>query len=326
MTDPHHIALVVVDDFQSLDLFGPLDAFDAANQIGGAFYRIDVAGVTKRPVTTEAGIRVSPTVSLRTLDPVDTLVLCGGRGARVGPLTTSQRTAIAEAARSAGRVVSICTGAFLLARAGLAKGRRITTHWRYAAELEQRFPDIRVDGDALFVSDDPIWSSAGVTAGIDLSLALISEDRGRPTAAAVARQLVMYLHRTGNQAQYSDPLRAQNRADDRFADLVEWITNHLDKNMTIERLAERVSLTPRHFTRVFRERFGVTPGRYVEHLRLDRARALLDQGNARIEQVAAAVGYASDVAFRRAFERQFEMTPTQYRHRFRPSPVGTTSV
>lgn len=316
MGGSHHIVFLVTSEFQAMDLFGPAEAFDAAGTLGGPDYRINVATLSGRAAATEAGIRVSATTGLRDLDSIDTPVLCGGKGPRTQRLNRSQLKTITEAAGRSKRLVSICTAAFLLARAGLASGRRVATHWRYAHDLQREFPDTRVDGDAIFLRDGPVWSSAGVTAGIDLSLALIAEDCGQPVAAAVARQLVIYMHRTGNQAQYSDPLHAQADADERFADLIAWMSNHLGEPLTVEALAERVSLTPRHFSRVFTEHFGVTPGRYVESLRLDQARSLLDEGHARIDQVAHAVGYASDVAFRRAFERRFQMTPTQYRNRF----------
>ncbi len=312
----HHIAFLVIDGFQAMDLFGPVDAFHAAKELGGLDYQIDLATLSGEVATTESGIPVMATARLANLKRIDTLVLCGGNGARTNSFGPGQLEDIRAAADRSRRVVSICTGAFLLAKLGLASGRRVTTHWRYAQDLQQQYPDACVDGDAIFLHDGKVFSSAGVTAGIDLSLALIAEDCGQPIAAAVARQLVIYMHRTGNQAQYSDPLHAQADADERFADLVVWMTNHLAENMTVEVLADRVALTPRHFSRVFRDRFGVTPGRYVENLRLDRARCLLDEGKARIDQVARTVGYASDVAFRRAFERRFEMTPSQYRNRF----------
>lgn len=312
----HQIVLLAVEDFQSLDLFGPLDAFHAARELAGAGYAVNVAGFENRPIATESGTQVLPHDRLDRYARIDTLVVCGGRGARCGDFRAPAIGALRNAATRAKRVASICTGAFLLARTGLADGRRVATHWRYAAELARRHPEVEVDAESIFLRDGKFWSSAGVTAGIDLTLALIGEDHGRSAAASVARQLVVYLSRPGNQAQYSVPLSAQFGLSGRFGELLEWITNNLSKPMPIDSLAERVAVTPRHFARLFHQAFGQPPGRFIENLRLDQARLLLADQEARVEDVGRRVGYNSGVSFRRAFERRFAMTPTQYRARF----------
>jgi transcriptional regulator GlxA family with amidase domain len=216
----------------------------------------------------------------------------------------------------------MCTGLYGLAPSGLVDGRRVTTHWNFAADIAARFPKLRVEPDAIFIKDGPIYTSAGITASIDLALALIEEDFGNPLALAVARDLVVYLKRSGGQRQYSEPLRFQARAGDRFADLAAWLVDHLDEDLGVETLAARVGMSPRQFNRRFKTAFGAAPGHHVETLRLDAARERLIGARASIEQIAAAVGFRSDDAFRRAFDRRFGLSPTDYRRRFAPAKAS----
>lgn len=316
MADTHHIAFVVVDGFQPLDLFGPLEAFAAANALAGAAYDWRIAAVRPHPLVSESGVRLIPDVSIPSIGDIDTLVLCGGRGARKLVVSASQRQMLRRVASSARRTVSICTGAFVLAELGLVDGRRVTTHWRHARELRDRFPAVHVDADALFVRDETIWSSAGVTAGIDLALALIAEDHGSATAGTVARELVVYMRRAGDQAQFSEPLQAQSGGDSRLADLVEWAADHVAEPLTVEALAARAGMGTRHFSRVFRAAFDTSPARFIERLRLDKARVMLSSDAARIEEVARAAGFSSGDSFRRAFDRRFGLSPSQYQAQF----------
>jgi transcriptional regulator GlxA family with amidase domain len=313
---PRRLIFFVTNDLQALDLFGPLEAFAAANELARASYEWQVAGLATGRVTSESGVRIVIDQSIDAEEDFDTLVLCGGRGARTAQLSKKQREALSRAAARAGRVVSICTGAFLLAETGIADGRRVATHWRHAHELQDRFPGLQVDADALFVREGNLWSSAGVTAGIDLALAIIAEDCGSVAATAVARQLVVYVRRAGDQAQFSEPLQVQARNDHRLASLVEWVTNHISEPLQVDALAERMAMGTRHFSRTFRAAFGTSPARFVEQVRLDRARAMLGSHGARIDQVAKATGFGSADTFRRAFQRRFCLAPSEYQERF----------
>jgi transcriptional regulator GlxA family with amidase domain len=214
------------------------------------------------------------------------------------------------------RIASVCTGVFGLAAAGLVDGRRVTTHWKFVPELRKRFPDLEVDPDAIFVKDGPFYTSAGITAGIDLSLALIEEDCGPSVSLAVARELVVYLRRPGGQTQFSEPLRFQTQSSDRLADVAGWIAANLDKPITIETLAERARLCPRQFSRRFKRAFGESPAAFVEKTRLKEAQARLAQSSRSIDRVASSLGYRSAHVFRRAFERQFGISPSAWRSRF----------
>jgi AraC-like DNA-binding protein len=200
---------------------------------------------------------------------------------------------------------------------GLLDGRTVTTHWRFADDLATRFPRLKVRANSLYLKDAPFYTSAGITAGIDLSLALIEEDFGSHIALDVARELVVYLKRSGGQEQYSAPLRFQSRAQDRLANVAAWIANNLDENLSLERLADKANVCPRHFARLFRQSFGRSPGDFVEKLRLDEARRLLGERGSRVDDVASGVGFKSTDAFRRAFERRLGLSPSQYRGRFR---------
>jgi transcriptional regulator GlxA family with amidase domain len=195
----------------------------------------------------------------------------------------------------------------------LLDGRRVTTHWRFAADLKRRFPKLEVDHNALFLKDGPFYTAGGITASVDLALALIEEDHGARVALSVARELVVYLKRSGGQKQYSEPLEFQTNSSDRFGDLASWILNHLRGDLSLETLAKRVCLSPRHFARRFKQMGGGTPAVFVENIRLDEARRRLTEGKQTIESIATSVGFRSDDAFRRAFQRRFGVKPSVYR-------------
>lgn len=319
MSEPVRIALLGYDGVQTLDLCGPLDAFGSASDLRPGAYKVTVVSLDGAPFESETGLRVTPAAALGEIGDLDTLILPGGAGLRRPGAAEPVAAALRERAPGLRRLVSMCTGIYGLAPSGLADGRRVATHWNFAADVAARFPRLKVQPDDIFIKDGPIYTSAGITASIDLALALIEEDFGPQLALAVARDLVVYLKRSGGQRQYSEPLRFQVRAGDRFADLAAWMVDHLRSDLGVEALAARTGLSPRQFNRRFKLAFGAAPAHHVETLRLDAARDRLVGSNGSVEQIAAAVGFRSDDAFRRAFDRRFGLSPTDYRRRFAPS-------
>jgi transcriptional regulator GlxA family with amidase domain len=247
---------------------------------------------------------------------MDTLLIPGGCGIRDPRVSRKLAPWIARQAVRTRRVAAICTGTFGLAATGLLRNRRVTTHWRYARDLAARYPELRVDADALYLKDGRFYTSAGITAGIDLALALIEEDCGRVVSLQVARELVVYLRRAGGQAQYSEPLEFEARSIDRVADLSRWIATNLHRRITTDALSRRASLGPRQVSRRFKATFGVTPGDFVESLRMKEAQRRLAVSEASIKRVGISLGYRSSHVFRRAFERHFGVSPGAYRERF----------
>lgn len=313
------IGLLVYDDMQALDLAGPLDVFGAANALAGGTppYELHIIGLHASAVRAENGLSIVPAHALEDEPPLDTLLIPGGCGARTAINSDARLLAwLRERATTTRRIVSICTGAYVLAATGLLDGRRVTTHWNYADDLAHRYPALRVEPDRLFLRDGRFDTSGGLTAGMDLALALVEEDLGAPAALAVARYLVIYVKRPGNQAQFSAPLAAQAQGNGRMGALLDWLLAHLDGDISIERMAEQVAMSARHFRRVFAETFGMTPARFVEKLRLEQACMRLTQGKASIERIASNVGFNSADAFRRAFRVRYGATPQEYRERF----------
>jgi len=315
------IGFLVYPRTQGLDLAGPMDAFSAAAVEDGAgrvspCYELVTIGFDTRVVAAESGMAVKPQFSMRDAPRVDTLIIPGGAGMRDPKTAASVADWIKRRARHVRRIAAVCTGVYGLAASGLLDGRSVTTHWRFARDLTQRFPAVRVDADAIFLQDGKFYTSAGVTAGIDLSLALIEEDYGPSVALAVARELVVYLKRKGGQAQYSEPLRFQTQSADRLADVAGWIVANLHKDLSVEALAARARLCPRQFTRRFKREFGTTPADFVEAARIEEARRRLASHHGSIERVAASVGFRSDDVLRRTFERRVGITPSAYRTRF----------
>jgi transcriptional regulator GlxA family with amidase domain len=330
-TGPIRIGLIGYDGITGLDLTGPMEAFSSAYIVGPsgfaeACYEIVVIGVTGHPFTSNSGLVMMPATHLAAVPDLDTLIIPGGAGLREPETNRAIVEALAELAGRVRRVVSICTGIYGLAPTGLLDGRRVTTHWSHARDVARRFPKLRVDANALFIKDGRFYSSAGITAGIDLSLALIEEDFGQAVSLAVARALVVYLKRPGGQDQYSEPLRLQIEAVDRFGDLAVWIAGHLGHDLSVTALADRVNLSPRQFNRRFKATFGVTPADYVEDMRLNEARRQLLETDRTVETIAHAIGFASDDVARRAFERRFGIAPSLYRHRFTASKTILESV
>ncbi|WAL72656.1 DJ-1/PfpI family protein [Kitasatospora sp. YST-16] len=304
------VLMVLFDGVQSLDVSGPLEVFHA----GG--YAVTTASPGGRPVRTSSGLTLLPDTDLDLAAPAHTLLVPGGAGTRevVDPGLLVRIAALAAEAR---RVVSVCTGTFLLAAAGLLAGRRVTTHWRHCATLAAQYPELTVDPEPIYVRDGRFLSSAGVTAGIDLALHLVEEDLGRDAALAIARELVVFLRRPGGQAQFSAQLSAQLAERDPVREVQRWITEHPEDDLSVESLARRAALSPRQFARVFTADVGVTPGRYVAGARLEAARRRLEDTRDGVEQIARACGYGSAEAMRRAFARTLATTPADYRRRTR---------
>lgn len=313
------VLVTVFDGVQSLDVTGPMEVFTGAERQTPGSYRIRTASVDGGPVRTSSGLTVVPDGSLADTGDPHTLLVPGGEGTR-DPDPRLVRWLRAHGPR-APRLVSVCTGAIPLARAGLLDGRRVTTHWAYCDKLARDHPAVRVDPDPIFVRDGNVATSAGVTAGIDLALALVEEDLGREVALTVARHLVVFLRRPGNQAQFSAQLAVQTARREPLRDVQQWITEHPDGDLGVEALAARAALSPRHFARAFQAETGMTPGRYVDRVRLEHARRLLEDTTDGIEQVARSSGYGTPEAMRRAFLRTLGASPAEYRRRFRPEPV-----
>ncbi|MFB7538729.1 GlxA family transcriptional regulator [Streptomyces zaomyceticus] len=313
------VLVVLFDDVQSLDVTGPFEVFAGAGRAAGdpAAYTIRTASLDGGPVRTHSGLRLLPDTTLAEAvadGAPHTLVVPGGEGTRrpAPALIDWLRTH----APDSGRLVSVCTGALLLAEAGLLDGHRATTHWVACDHLARCYPRVEVDPDPIFVRDGRLSTSAGVTAGIDLALALVEEDLGRDAALTVARHLVVFLRRPGNQAQFSAQLAAQTARREPLRDLQQWITEHPEGDLSVEALAARARLSPRHFARAFRAETGTTPGRYVDRVRLEHARRLLEETSRGVEEVARAAGYGTSEAMRRAFTKALGTAPADYRRRF----------
>jgi transcriptional regulator GlxA family with amidase domain len=322
---PLRIGFVGYENANALDLVGPAQAFASALRENGngkleRCYEVLIIGLSRRSFAAESGIVFRPTTTVEAAPKLDTLIIPGGCGLRMPEVNRKVAKWVAEQAEQTRRIASVCTGIYGLAATGLLDGRRVTTHWRFAADVAKRFPKLRMEPNALFVKDGQFYTSAGVTAGIDLALALVEEDFGSKIALAVAREMVVYLKRSGGQEQYSEPLQFQTNASDRFAELVTWMTNNPTKEMSVGSLARRASLSQRQFFRRFKEHFGLTPASFVETLRLNEARRRLSTGDTAIKSLAASVGFKGADSFCRAFERRFHVTPSRYRRYFGLSP------
>ena len=306
--------MLLFDGFQALDVFGPLDAFDAANALLPGSYRLQLWSLHGDVVRAENGARVVADRCVHGRLRADSVIIPGGRGARTLHLDQTQRRALAAIARRSRRLASVCTGAFLAAEF-VPEATRIATHWKYADELRARFPHLYVDADVLYLYDGALWSSAGVTAAIDLCLKLIADDLGEAISIACARHLVVHYRRAGDQAQFSEPLQMQQRSAGEFGALLAWMLANPQADHSVAALSERARMSPRNFTRHFARTFGEPPALFVQRLRLDHARALLIQGQ-RIDAISRAAGFRSTDVFRRAFERRFRVSPRTYRQRF----------
>lgn len=310
---------------QLLDVVGPLEVFAAASEaVGGETrpsdtrgYAITILGSEPGSLRASSGLSIGVDRAYEDLPTeIDTLIVAGGHGTARAFREPRILDAVRKGAARARRICSVCTGAFVLAAAGLLEGRRATTHWGSADGLARRFPEVEVDPDPIFVRDGPVWTSAGVTAGMDLALALVEDDLGRDLALAVSRRMVFFLKRPGGQSQFSAQLAAQVPAHDPLAELQAWIVERPAEDHSVERMAERVSMSPRHFSRVFTKEVGVSPGRFVERVRVEAARRRLEESSGSVDAIANDVGFGTAETMRRAFLRQIGVGPAAYRERF----------
>ena len=304
------IAFVVFPGFQLLDAAGPIAAFEIAGRFQPGSYEIAVLAPQAGAVASSSGVRMAA----ESLDsaPIDTIVVSGGDGTRVLPDLKAAIAWLRRAAPAARRVTSVCSGAYLLAEAGLLDGRRATTHWGRSDDFARRYPGVRLEADRNFVRDGEVWTSAGITAGIDLALALIEDDLGAKVARAAAQQLVVHQRRPGGQSQFS-ALLDTGGVHGRFADLMDWVRERLPEPLSVERLADRAAMSPRHFARAFTAETGVTPAKAVERLRLEAARLRIETTREPIDLVAEAAGFGDPERMRRAFLRAFGQPPQALR-------------
>jgi transcriptional regulator GlxA family with amidase domain len=305
---------------QMLDVMGPLQVFATANdqvaESGGMPpYELRVVAQNGQRVTASAGLALPASPLPRVAEALDTLIVAGGPGVEAAAADPVLVDWVRERARQARRIASVCSGAFLLAASGVLDGRRAATHWSVCAELARRYPAVRVEPDPIFLRDGPVWTSAGVTAGIDLALALVEQDLGRTVALGVARYLVVFLKRPGGQSQFSAALSLQT-AEDRFGALHEWVNRHLADDLSLAALAYQVGMSERSFSRHYVQATGLTPGRAVERLRVEAARRLLSESRLPVKRISQRCGFGSEETMRRSFLRLIAATPQDYRARF----------
>jgi transcriptional regulator GlxA family with amidase domain len=305
---------------QLLDVTGPLQVFASANdavvQQGGAPpYRVRIVAKAGADVRTSAGLGISTDPLPPASGAVDTLLVAGGEGVDAAAADPELVDWLRERSVRARRIASVCTGAFLLAAAGVLDGRRAVTHWKFCANLARAYPAVMVEPDPIFLRDGTVWTSAGVTAGVDLALALVEEDLGRTTALAVARYLVVFLKRPGGQSQFSATLSLQ-AADDRFGALHAWIHAHLADDLSLAVLARKAGMSERSFSRHYAEETGLTPARAVEQLRIEEARRLLSESRLPMKRISRLCGLGAEETLRRSFLRLVAVTPQDYRARF----------
>lgn len=299
---------------QILDVTGPLEVFSNVPH-----YRVSmVAADGSGELQTSRGVSIAGAVSPEDLSGnIDTLVIAGGPGAESGQYTREYVDWIADAASRSRRVASICTGAFMLAAAGLLEGKRVVTHWRFCDKLAKDFPGVKVESDPIFLRDGNMYTSAGITAGIDLSLALVEEDYGHQAALAIARQLVMFLVRPGGQAQYSHMLSRQATTFEPLRELQVYMLENLRGDLSVETLAEKMGMSPRHFSRVCLRETKMNPGQLVDRLRVEAAQQMIDSSSKGLKEIADACGFGSADSMRRSFQRMLGITAAEYVNRFK---------
>lgn len=316
-----NIIIAVYDGAAMLDITGPAEVFAAANAVlhaGGRepLYSVRILAAERGACRTLSGVSICADDSWKDWhDPIDTLIVAGGDIRHIykdaGFLSWLKKSAV-----SARRLASVCSGAFVLAEAGLLSGRRATTHWVCVNELAKRYPDIKVEPDSIYTVDRGVYTSAGITSGMDLALAMVGEDTDRRTSLDTARMLVVYLKRPGGQSQFSSRLKAQKYEGKRLEQIIEWIGDNHMLRVSVDDLAERACMSPRTFARTFAAETGCTPGRYIENLRLEHAVQLLEDSAYSISEIADKCGFGSTDSFRRIFHRAYSVTPQDFRLRF----------
>jgi transcriptional regulator GlxA family with amidase domain len=318
------IVMVAFPDAQIIDITGPLEVFGRAARLLSdergwrvPAYTIEIAATKAGALTTSSGIRLIADRAIANVrGPIDTLLVAGGIGTTAAMRDRALIEWLRNSVRRTRRLCSVCTGAFLLAEAGLLDGLSATTHWRQCDRLAAQYPAVSVETDPIFVRAGKIFTSAGVTAGIDLALALLEDDHGRHVALAVARELVMFLRRPGGQSQFSVQLSTQQADREPIRDLQRWIADHLDADLSVEALARRAAMSPRNFARVFTREVGMTPGEFVENLRVEAARRRLEESGDGVDAIASKCGFGTRESMRRAFIRTLRVPPSAYRSRF----------
>src|SRR5262245_11603102 len=319
---PHRGAMLAYPRAQILDVTGPLEVFartarwlrDHHRQRVPA-YEVEIIAPTAGAIVMSSGLQLVAERSYRDAERIDTLLIAGGIGYEDVLADAELLQWLRRRSRSVTRIGSICTGAFILAACGLLDGKAVATHWAYCDELARAAPRCHVNADALYVRSGNVYTSAGVTAGMDLALSLVEADWGKATALAVAQALVMFLKRPGGQSQFSRYLQAQQR-EDPFGTLQLWVLENLDADLSVERLAARVGTSVRHFSRQFRAVVGLSPAAFVQRVRVEEARRRMEDGNARLKDVARRCGFADEQALRRVFRHLLGVTPAEYRSRF----------
>ena len=311
------IGLIGFNGVIASHLTGPADAFTAAvleDGFGGRIpcYKVRTIGLTTASFVADSGMIFHPQETLATAPPLDTIIVAGGSGVRRPHICEPLSEWLLRRAYETRRIASICTGIYALAPTGLLDGREVTSHWRSASDLRQRYPALRVDHKRRLVKDGPFYTSAGLTGGVDLALALIEEDYGKQVALSVGQELMTYLTPKDEPNGYVRPEDHGSQPIDRFGELVAWIMRNLQQNLTVEVMAKQACLCPAHFTRAFKSVFGNTPGEFVENLRLNEARRRLSSRGKTVRSVAASVGFRDANTFRRAFERRFGSGPASY--------------
>jgi len=321
---PHVVAILVFDDFLLLDAAGPICALEVANRVcGKPAYRMHVVAARARSVGSSSGVAIEAK-DLADIRAFDTLIVAGGDGAERAAEDASVLNFVQSAFRRGRRIASVCSGTFILAAAGLLKGRRATTHWVEARKLAQRHRDIKVEADRIFIKEGRVWTSAGVSAGIDLTRALIGEDLGESIAKSVAKGLVVYYRRPGGQSQFSTLLDVA-KPESRFGPTLAWAREHLAERLSVERLAAKAALSVRQFSRAFNVDVGMSPAKAVENLRVETARAQIEAGASQLEMIAKRVGFGSVDRMRRAFVRAYGHTPQDLRRIARTTGPGRLS-
>lgn len=313
---PANVVLVTFEGAEAVDLAGPASVFSKAEQHRPGTYRMHLASPSGGTVLTNAGLGIVGTLRLEdTPRDIDTLIVVGGDEAPMRAVIREKRLGawIAGVAPRARRIASVCSGAFALAAAGLLDGREATTHWSALELLQKIHPKVRVRRDRIYVRDGPVWTSAGVTTSLELALALVEDDLGHAVAMDIARTLALPMLRGAEQPQLSPALRAQDAASRRLRELVAWIGTHLQEDLSVEALAARARMSPRHFARAFAAEIGCTPARYVEHARVAAAAELLRRTRWTQDRIAERSGFGSVDALQRAFGRRFGLTPRKYR-------------
>ncbi|HEY3645614.1 MAG TPA: GlxA family transcriptional regulator [Gammaproteobacteria bacterium] len=320
----HRVVMFGYPDAQMLDITGPLEAFARSSRLLHdrgisrlPAYDVELVGLRPGPFATSSGVRLVAERSYKDIADADTLLIAGGMGCFAVMEDEDVLRWIRRLAPKVTRLGSVCNGALILAKAGLLKGRSATTHWDDIAHLLRLGPSVRVQPDAIYVRDGNIYTSAGITAGIDMALAMVEEDWGQPVALATAQMLVMFLKRPGGQSQFSAQLAAQFSEDDKLRELQLWMLEHLQQDLSIPKLAARVAMSERNFARRFAESVGMTPAAYVSKIRLEAARRKLEENDLQVSQVARRCGFGTQETMRRCFIAELGIPPSDYRERFR---------